>query len=97
MFPKVALGGEIFATNGTVERVPSVQSLVGLESIEGVECLVTAVDVTLEGTLFGVNSNVNFQAVRGEEGLATASLLAHKCIISRVSLLMSFQIPCRLW
>lgn len=62
-----------------------------------VQCVVgllTALLITLEGLLLGVNADVDLQTVGGEEGLVTAQLVADKRVFSSVSLLVSPQVPC---
>ena len=62
--------------------------------IQCVVGLLTALLITFKGFLLGVNADVDLQTVGGEEGLVTAQLVADKCVLSSVSLLVGPQVPC---
>lgn len=51
--------------------------------------------ITLKRLLLGVNTDVDLEAVRGEEGLATALLIAHECVLAPVCLLVCPQVSRR--
>lgn len=61
VFPEVREGSEELETPifHAVESVSRVESLVSLESVEGIKCLVAARDGAAEGLFFCVNSNVD--------------------------------------
>lgn len=50
--------------------------------------------VTLKWLLLGVNADVDLEAVRGEEGLPAALLVAHERVLAPVGLLVGAQVPC---
>ena len=51
--------------------------------------------VTLKRLLLGVNSDMDLETVRGEEGLSAALLITHKCVLAPVCFLMCPQVSCR--
>ena len=63
--------------------------------VKRVEGLFTALHVALEGLLLGVDAHVDLEAVGGEEGLATALLVANKRVLPPVGLLVCAQVPRR--
>lgn len=56
--------------------------------VQCVKGLFAALHVTLKWFLLGVNTNMDFEAVRGEEGLSTALLVTHKGVFAPVRLLV---------
>lgn len=63
--------------------------------VQCVEGFLTALNVTLEGFLFRVDTDVDLQAVGCEECFAAALLVAHKSVFAAVRLLMRAQVSCR--
>lgn len=70
------------------------QPLVCFQSVESVESFLAALYVTLEGFLLGVDSHMDLEAVRCEEGFAAALLVTHKRVLAPVRLLVGPQVPC---
>lgn len=62
--------------------------------VQRVKCLFAALHITLERFLFCVNTDMDLETVRGEEGLPAALLIAHKGVLAPVCLLMRPQISC---
>lgn len=60
--------------------------------VQGVKCLFTALHVALKRLLLSVHSNMDFEAVGGKKGLATALLIADKSVFPTVCLLVSAQV-----
>lgn len=52
-------------------------------------------NITLKRLLLGVNTDMDLEAVRGEKGLSTALLIAHKCVLAPVCLLVCPQVSRR--
>lgn len=63
--------------------------------VQGVKGLLTALHVTLKRLLLGVYTDVDLEAVRGEEGLSAALLITHKCVFTPVGLLVCSQVSRR--
>ena len=63
--------------------------------VQGVKSLLTALHVTLKRLLLGVYTDVDLEAVRGEEGLSAALLITHKCVFTPVGLLVCSQVSRR--
>lgn len=51
--------------------------------------------LALKRLLLGVNTHMDLEAVRGEEGLSAALLIAHKRVLAPVSLLVRPQVSRR--
>jgi len=51
--------------------------------------------ITLKRLLLGVNADMDLEAVGGEEGLPTAQLITHKCVLAPVRLLVRSQVSRR--
>lgn len=62
--------------------------------VQRVERLFTALYVTLEWLLLGVNTDVDLKAVRGEKGLSTALLITHECVLAPMRFLVCPQVSC---
>lgn len=62
--------------------------------VQCIEGFFTALNITLKRLLLGVNTNVDFEAIGGQEGLPTSLLVAYKGIFPPVSLLMGAQVAC---
>lgn len=62
--------------------------------VQSVEGFLTALNVTLEGFLLGVNAHVYLQAVGREKGFAAALLVTHEGVLAAVRLLMRAQVSC---
>lgn len=54
----------------------------------------TALNITLKRFLLGVDTNVDFEAVGGQESLSTAFLVTHKGVFPSVRLLVGAQVAC---
>lgn len=51
--------------------------------------------IALKRLLLGMNTDMDLEAVRSEEGLSAALLITHKCVFAPVSLLVCPQVSCR--
>lgn len=60
--------------------------------VQCIECLFTALHITFKRLLLCVHSNVDFEAVRGKKGFATAFLIADKSVFPTMCLLVSAQV-----
>lgn len=69
-------------TNLTIKRFPVVQPLVGPQPVARVERLPARTVRTDEWLDFGVNTDVDLLAVRGEEGLAATILGALELVLT---------------
>lgn len=96
VLPQIAECGEVLAAafGFTVKRFPCVKPLMCFQPVQRVERLLTALHVALKWLLLRVHSHMDPEAVGGEEGLATALLIANKGVLSSVSLLMGAQVAC---
>lgn len=61
--------------------------------VQGVEGFFAALHVAFKWLLLCVNPDMDFEAVRGQEGLPAALLVAHERVLSPVGLLVSAQVP----
>lgn len=62
------------------------------QPIQCIECLFTALHITFKRLFLSVHSNVDFEAVGGKKGFATAFLIADKGVFPTVCLLVSAQV-----
>lgn len=62
--------------------------------VQCVKGFFTALHIALKRFLLGVHANMNFEAVRGEEGLPTALLIANEGVFAPVGLLVGPQVSC---
>lgn len=60
--------------------------------VQCIECLLTALHVTLKWFLLGMHPDMDFEAVGGEEGLATALLVADEGVLPTVGFLVRAQV-----
>lgn len=60
--------------------------------VQCIECLFTALHITFKRLFLSVHSNVDFEAVGGKKGLATAFLIADKSVFPTMGLLVSAQV-----
>lgn len=90
VLPQITECGEVLAAalRFTVKCFPCVKPLMCFQPVQCVECLLTALHVTLKWLLLCVHSHMDPEAVGGEEGLATALLITDKGVLSSVSLLV---------
>lgn len=98
VLPQIGQRSEVLVTprRSTIKGLPRMEPLVGPQTVQRIESLVTPRLVTLKWLLSGVNTNVNFQRVRGKERLATIRLRAGEHVVPQVGLLVSLQIAgCR--
>lgn len=95
VFLEITPSSEHFGTvfKLTIERVPIMESHMSVQTIERSEGVQTPVHLTDEWFFFGVNSDMNFQAVGGQEGFIAILHLAFELVIPSMGLLMGAQIP----
>lgn len=79
---QIAESGEMFITVFAIERLSVVQSQMGPQAIPRVEGLLAGLLGALERLLFGVDADVDLEAVRGEKGLAATILRAFETVFA---------------